>query len=354
MSPSAVEVASLRAFARDLLAAAGVGAEAAAAIAEGFLQADLLGFHTHGLLCLPQNLDWIRSGATRVSGEPQLLSGRGAVRNADADYLAGALAMGWACELGIALAREHGVGVITLRKSQHIGALAPYLLLIAEAGFAAFAMVSTPEESLVTVEGAREALFSTNPFGFAFPADPHPLLLDMSLAVTSGGRVRMTEREGRRLPGPWILDANGEPSDEPAAFDGGMLLPIGAPDHAHKGSGLLLWSEVFSSCLGGWGRLDRTGDDDANSVYLAVHDPEAFGGAEQVRREVNHVVSLYSGLAPRESAAPPRVAGARALQQRERALREGLSLPAPVCEALARAAAQWGVPVPPGVAGGVR
>jgi len=346
-----IDAGSLRDFACDLLAAAGVGPAAAGAIAEGFLQADLLGFHTHGLLRLPQNLEWIRSGATRTDGEPRLLSGKGAVANADADYLAGALAMGWACERGLELARTHGVGVLAVRKSQHIGALAPYLLRIAEAGFAVFAMVSTPEESLVTVAGAREPLFSTNPFGFAFPADPRPLLLDMSLAVTSAGRVRLTEREGRRLPGPWILDAHGEPCDEPAAFDGGMLLPIGAPDHLHKGSGLLLWSELFSSCLGGWGRLDRTGDDDANSVYLAVHDPEAFGGAEQVRREVNHVVALYEGLAARDRMDPPRVAGARALQQRERALREGLSLPAAVCEALVRAAAQWGVPAPPGIAG---
>lgn len=349
MTHARLDADSLRRFALELLAAAGVAPQAAEAIAEGFLQADLLGFHTHGLLRLPQNLRWIRSGATRIGGEPRLLSGRGAVVNADADYLAGALSMGWACEQGVSLARTHGVGVVTLRKSQHIGALAPYLLRIAESGFAAFAMVSTPEESLVTVAGAREPLFSTNPFGFAFPADPHPVLLDMSLAVTSAGRVRMAEREGRRLPGPWVLDAHGEPADDPAAFDGGMLLPIGTPDHAHKGSGLLLWSELFSSCLGGWGRLDRTGDDDANAVYLAVHDPEAFGGAEQVRREANHIVALYAGLAARGAGDAPRVAGARALQQREQALREGLALPLPVREALAQAAAEWGVAVPEGI-----
>ena len=60
---------------------------------------------------------------------------------------------------------------------------------------------------------------------------------------------------------------------------------------------------------------------------------------------------LREGLAARDGMDPPRVAGARALQQRERALREGLSLPAAVCEALVRAAAQWGVPAPPGIAG---
>ena len=329
-----------------LFRAAGVDAVNAARIAEGFLAADLLGFHTHGYALLPQNLRWIRDGMTRVSGEPAVLSGRGAVLNADAAYLAGPLAMGWACEQGIQRAREHGVAVLTLRKCQHIGALAPYLLHIAEAGFAAFAMVATPEESLVTVEGAREPLFSTNPFGFSFPTSGDPVFLDMSLAVTAAGKVRVAERESRHLPGAWLLDEHGHPTDDPAALARGMLLPVGGADHGHKGSGLLVWSEMFAACLGGWGRLDRTGDDDANSVYLAVHDPEAFGGEDLVRRQASHVVELVRGLRPRSEGESPRVPGQRALALRREARELGLALPARVHAALHACALDAGVTFP--------
>ncbi len=330
-------------FGAALFRAAGVDEANATRIAAGFLDADLLGFHTHGYALLPLNLRWIREGLTRVSGEPTVLSGRGAVVNADAAYLAGPLAMGWACEQVVQRAREHGVAVLTIRKCQHIGALAPYLLRIAEEGFAAFAMVATPEESLVTVEGAREPLFSTNPFGFCFPTTGDPLLLDMSLAVTAAGRVRVVEAEGRRLPGAWLLDEKGRPTDDPAALAAGMLLPVGGADHGHKGSGLLLWSEMFAACLGGWGRLDRTGDDDANSVYLAVHDPEAFGGEDLVRRQASRVVELYEGLRPRSDAETPRVPGHRALALRREAIWQGLSLPERVHAALRRCAHDWGV-----------
>ena len=333
-------------FGAALFRAAGVDEPNACAMAQGFLDADLLGFHTHGFALLPMNLGWIRDGLTRVSGEPSVLSGRGAVLNADAGYLAGPLAMGWACEQGVARAREHGVAVLTLRKCQHIGALAPYLLRIAEAGFAAFALVATPEESLVTVEGAREPLFSTNPFGFAFPTSGDPLLLDMSLAVTAAGQVRVAEAEARRLPGAWLLEADGRPTDDPAALSRGMMLPIGGIDHGHKGSGLLVWSEMFAACLGGWGRLDRTGDDDANSVYLAVHDPEAFGGEELVRRQAAHVVELYEGLAPRTPAETPRVPGKRALALRRAALANGLALPEWVLARLRVAAHAAGISLP--------
>lgn len=333
-------------FGATLFRAAGADEANAARIAEGFLAADLLGFHTHGFGLLPQNLRWIREGMTRVSGEPLVLSGRGAVLNADADYLVGPLAMGWACTQGIQRAREHGVAVLTLRKCQHIGALAPYLLRIAEAGFAVFAMVATPEESLVTVEGAREPLFSTNPFGFAFPTAADPVLLDMSLAVTAAGKVRVIAAEGRDLPGEWLLDEHGHLSNDPAALARGMLLPVGGADHGHKGSGLLVWSEMFAACLGGWGRLDRTGDDDANSVYLAVHDPAAFGGEDVVRRQASRVVELYESLAPRDGGEAPRVPGKRALALRREAMVRGLALPEQVIGRLRRAAADAGVDFP--------
>ena len=90
-----------RDFGCALFRAAGVHEANARKITEGFLEADLLGFHTHGFALLPLNLRWIREGMTRVSGEPSVLSGRGAVLNADAAYLAGPLAMGWAALGGI-------------------------------------------------------------------------------------------------------------------------------------------------------------------------------------------------------------------------------------------------------------
>jgi LDH2 family malate/lactate/ureidoglycolate dehydrogenase len=196
------------------------------------------------------------------------------------------------------------------------------------------------------VEGAREPLFSTNPFGFSFPTAGDPLLLDMSLAVTAAGKVRVAEAEGRRLGGEWLLDEHGHPSDDPAALARGMLLPVGGADHGHKGSGLLVWSEMFAACLGGWGRLDRTGDDDANSVYLAVHDPEAFGGEDLVRRQASRVVELYQGLAPRTVNEAPRVPGQRALALKREALDSGLAMPPVVHAALVRCAQQWGVDLP--------
>jgi LDH2 family malate/lactate/ureidoglycolate dehydrogenase len=92
--------------------------------------------------------------------------------------------------------------------------------------------------------------------------------------------------------------------------------------------------------------LDRTGDDDANSVYLAVHDPEAFGGEDLVRRQASRVVELYQGLAPRTVNEAPRVPGQRALALKREALDSGLAMPPVVHAALVRCAQQWGVDLP--------
>ena len=49
----------LLAFASALFAAHGLAPERARAVASGFLEADLLGFVTHGLVKVPDNLRWL-------------------------------------------------------------------------------------------------------------------------------------------------------------------------------------------------------------------------------------------------------------------------------------------------------
>ena len=65
-------------FASKLFQAAGLEADKAAGVAEILVEADLLGHATHGLALAPWYLDGIASGAINRSGEPQVVSDRGA------------------------------------------------------------------------------------------------------------------------------------------------------------------------------------------------------------------------------------------------------------------------------------
>jgi L-lactate dehydrogenase len=316
----------LRAFGSTLLRNAGVSEERADTVAGVLLEADLLGFSTHGLIRLPANLEWLERGETRATGEPEVLIDRGPVLNWDAGYLPGPYVMMRAVEILSQRAREHGVATLTLRKSQHIACLSPYVLRAAEQGLAAWMIVATPAESLVCPHGGIRARFSTNPFAFAAPTGGDPILLDMSFAITSGGQLKQAFLEGRPASTRCIVDRDGNPTDDPKAVLEGGLLPLGGLDHGHKGYGLMLWSELFTTALSGWGRLDSPVDGDANSVFLQVIDPEVFGSLEMFKRQADHLIELCRSTLTRPGDPPVRVPGERALAFKRQQLEEGVSL----------------------------
>ncbi|MGH8678599.1 MAG: Ldh family oxidoreductase [Burkholderiales bacterium] len=60
--------------------------------------------------------------------------------------------------------------------------------------------------------------------------------------------TRRLHAANKKLPGQWVIDAQGNASDDPAvlfADPPGALLPIGGLDHGHKGYALAPWSQTL-------------------------------------------------------------------------------------------------------------
>jgi len=66
-------------FSTALFEAAGLDNERASVMASVFLEADLLGFTTHGMNRVASNLTWLAEGQSRITGEPEVLADRGLV-----------------------------------------------------------------------------------------------------------------------------------------------------------------------------------------------------------------------------------------------------------------------------------
>jgi LDH2 family malate/lactate/ureidoglycolate dehydrogenase len=347
-SPPRISHQELLACTTALLHASGLAPERAAVVADSFVATDLLGFHTHGLFKVPDNVRWLDEGRTRAAGDVTVVADRGAIALWDAGYLPGHWVMHEAMRATIDRARQAGIATVVIRRSQHVAAMAPHVLAAAEKGYACWAVVATPSERLVTVHDGISPLFSTNPFAFAFPTDDEPIFMDTSFALTSGSAVKTAWLTGRRLTGAPLIDADGRVSDDPAAFERGALLPLGGLDFGFKGTGLLLWSELFTTAFGGWGRLDDPSDGDANSVFLQVVDPACFGAPERARLQASHLEALFGDVVARPGTAGPRVPGRRALARRREQLANGVELGAHIVSRLAAICAKKGVPFPEG------
>ncbi|MEX2961132.1 Ldh family oxidoreductase [Microbulbifer sp. TYP-18] len=338
----------LRHFVACLFERVGLARGRAEVMTETFLQADLLGFTTHGLHRVAHNLEWLESGKMRREGEAKILSDRGNCFNWDADFLPGPWVLTRAIHCALQRLPEYGVVSATIRRSHHIACLAAYLPPVVEAGYVAILTCSTPAENTVAPQGGRDPLFSANPLAFAAPAGDYPFLFDISMSVTAGGHVKRAKREGRELPQRWLKDSAGQLSDDPAALGhGGSILPVGGADHGYKGAALSAMLEVLSMALGGYGRgnVEAAADGEANSIFLQIIDPQAFGSPADFLRQTIALCSLWENCRS-DDTGPVRVPGRRAWEARTRQLAQGVELYPSIMEDLAPWAARLQVPVP--------
>jgi LDH2 family malate/lactate/ureidoglycolate dehydrogenase len=167
-----------------------------------------------------------------------------------------------------------GMAVAGVRDWQLVVA-APYARLAAEAGLIGFAC--TNFIPLVAPPGGRTAVFGTNPFAYALPAQRYkPVVLDVATTVTSMQKVRVAAQQGKPMPESTIFDHSGSPiTDSEEFLKGGLMAPLGNPQAPHKGFGLALLIDALSGVLSGAGFAQGV-TDGATGNFLWALDVEAF------------------------------------------------------------------------------
>ena len=340
--------ADLVGYATALFAAAGCDGDKPATIAAGLVEADLLGHTTHGLQLAPAYLRELESGAMTPRGEPDVVADRGATVTWDGRRLPGVWLATRAVDLAVERAAAHGIAAVAIRRSHHIGCLAAFLQRATDRGLMVVITSSDPAVAGVAPFGGRKAVFTPDPIAVGIPTDGDPILVDISASITTNGLTDRLRREGKRFPGPWALDADGRPTDDPAALSAdppGTLLPVGGTDHGHKGYGLALLVEALTQGLGGFGRAGAPTGWGA-SVFVQAIDPAAFGGLDAFRRETSWTAAACHDNPPVPGVDAVRLPGQRGLERKRRALADGVALYPGVMAALAPHAQRLGVTPP--------
>jgi LDH2 family malate/lactate/ureidoglycolate dehydrogenase len=183
-----------------------------------------------------------------------------------------------------------------------------------------------------------------DPIAAGLPADPDPIMIDISTSITTVAMTNRAKREGRRLPGRWLLSAAGEATDDPNVVGaGGTLLPVGGLDHGHKGFGLGLLVEMLTQGLSGYGRADGPSEWGAAVLALAI-DPEAFGGGAAFLRQSSFIAQACRDAKALD--APVRLPGAAGLARKRRALAEGVALSQEIVSSLTELSFRLGIAMP--------
>ena len=338
----------LAGFASSLFKAAGLKPDRAEIGAAVLVEGDLLGRDTHGLAQLPAYLNALATGTMARDAEIVTVSDHGAVAVWDGQRNLGPWLVHTGIELGMQRARQYGVFNLAIRRSHHIAALSAYLKRATDEGFLVILSSSDPSTASVAPPGGTQAMITPNPMAAGIPTGGAPVLIDISMSTTTNGMVERHRREGRNLPYPWLLDADGVISDDPEVFftePKGSILPLGGKDLGYKGFSMGFLTEILTSALSGFGRADPSEGWGA-SVFLQVLWPDAFGGASEFQRQADHLVKIALDNKRVKDGPAVRLPGRQALALRDKQLREGVGLHPSIIPALEPWALKLDVPLP--------
>ena len=308
---------------QGVLVKVGLTPEGADLCARLFAEASRDGVPSHGLDSVPRFVASVRNGLVNPRGRPVRLTALGALEQWDGQAGPGPLNAWFSMDRAIQLAREHGLGCVALRRTNHWMRAGNYGWQAAEAGM--IGMCWTNTTALMPPWGSAQKKIGNNPLVLAVPRPGGHLVLDMAISQFSFGRLNTLLRAGRQTPVPGGYDATGQLTTDPATIlQSERPLPIGY----WKGAGMALMLDLAAAALsGGQATYQVAAAADAektvSQVFLAF-DVGRLGSLEATGQLADAVIADLHQAQPLSPDSPVLYPGERALQARHDSLCHGV------------------------------
>ncbi len=353
-----VKADSLRREVEKLLRLAGLRSDHAAIVADVLVEADLRGFHSHGVQRLRRYVDGLRCGSVNPNPCIKVVKDRGAIALIDADNGLGHPAALKGMEMAMSKSETYGVGLVFVKRSHHFGIAGYYALKAAEKGYIGF--VATNSTPLVAYINSVEQFLGTNPIAVAIPRRvPPPILFDAATSVVPIGKIELFAKLGKEVPIGWAIDFEGKPlyGDPKKVLEAirrgmGALLPLGGDSTllgGHKGSGIALIVDILCGVLSGamWSKhvrytVDREGRPANVGHVLAAINIEFVMERDEFLDRIEKFVNELKSLRKHPNAEGVYVPGERSWRTRMTRLIKGIPLHKNVVEDLRKLAHELG------------
>jgi 3-dehydro-L-gulonate 2-dehydrogenase len=292
------------------------------------------GVFSHGLNRFSRFVRQIKAGIVRPDAAPVCVKTMGAWEQWDGQLGPGNLNATSATDRAIALAREHGLGLVALRNTNHWMRGGTYGWQAARAGMAFIGWTNTTPN--MPPWGTVTSKLGNTPVIIAIPRGGAPVVLDAAMSQFSYGKMERAALRGEPLPMPGGYDESGRlTTDAAAVVKSQRPLPIGF----WKGAAMSFVFDVLGAVLAGGQtthEIGRQPDEYALSqVFLAI-DAVRPSSAEAVVRVVSAAIDDIHTAVPAPDGSPARYPGEHVLVTRAENLRLGIPVEAVVWEEIRR------------------
>jgi uncharacterized oxidoreductase len=282
----------------DLWQRAGSSAREATLTADHLVGANLAGHDSHGVGMAPRYVKSWKVNELQLNQTVEVVVDNGPMITVDGRHGMGQSVTHQAMEIAIARAREHGVCVMGLKNSHHLGRVGHWAEQAIAAGMVSIHFTNAVSSApMVSAWGGAEGRFLTNPFTVGIPrADGRPIVLDFATSAIAHGKARVAYNKKVRVPAGSLIDAQGQPTDDPAVMFEPPEGPHGAlmPFANHKGHALAMVCELLGAALTGGETMHPAHMQVKyaiwNNMLTLVFDPNRLGTGERFEQEARTFV----------------------------------------------------------------
>lgn len=243
----------------------GIAKEDASLLAEEYLEGELEGKQSHGLMAFPSLLKTIRGPLA----EAETILKTHALLVLEANGTPGIIVGKKAIGILAGMAQEEGVAVAIIKNMASWLRPGSIARMVAEMGMVGLA-VNNGGKAMVAPPGGFDPVIGTNPIGIGIPTTEDPIVVDMATSKRAWGEVRKAKREGLPLPEGTYYADDGQFTTDPE-----QAISVEATGE-YKGFGLALFIEILTGSLVGkpmGSHADTEPRQRKRNALIAVFDP---------------------------------------------------------------------------------
>jgi 3-dehydro-L-gulonate 2-dehydrogenase len=287
-----------------------------------FATNSLEGVYSHGVNRFPKFIEYLRAGYVKAGSQAVCKHRAGGLEQWDGQSGPGPVNALVCAERAMALAREYGMGCVTLANTNHWLRGGTYGWKAARAGFAYIAWSNTIAN--MPAWGATNRKLGNNPIIIAVPYKEEAIVLDMALSQYSFGALEIKKQKNEKLPLPGGYDKQGNLTTDPTSImESWRPLPIGY----WKGAGLSLLLDMLATILSGGLSTAEISAQEAEAklsqIFIAI-DITKLHHYSTIATALDAILADYHASIPEKEGTHIRYPGEQVVEIRKENLEKGI------------------------------